>query len=893
MFGTPLPADSGIFVTSTNDENQPRSAEKQGSVKYNTSSLGILQEISNSSRRRHKPSRATVRGIFPESTIFTDAVQDLEDSPSRRSDGSDTTLTMIKLRNGSLSDRTGTVLNSPVPKQLKNRKKSRTSLRSSSFHATEYIEALESELASVNAKLEAISSQSTSKSQAAKIRALSKQLKALRDEVVDWESKFEDRVGDEVFQRTQFENGLRKRLKSLEDAIEEKDVHIRELECDLEVARTKLKETEELEVALNRRVDVLTELLAQSPTRLDFPSNTSTPSNTEESKPTRPRSWVIPRLPTSPAVGKQSYFPLQNASEWKEHGRRPSESISEDREEVHSPLDYEAYPDLVNDHSESALSQSLSGHGTLVNSAPSTSSRPTSLISVSSHGMSWGLPLPPDDSKSCGKPRKMRRFAPGSTSLKPLILPTSAAIPQSLPVSAPVESVYQSPFKHSSSNSLDPTTAFSSRIPSSPTETPTRPFRRRSVQHPQSFNMESENNKMSWVSNQKELENSDILGIDMESPQTHSADSLTLTRVPTLHAELENAQRKAPDMDKHALLDWTEDEGLSTIRAMRITPPRPNLDSIILEESPSPRLPVLEQRHHSQTTHSSPIPLRRIRSYQQLRGVHDPTFITIPISAHGIFSRISEFLVSLKQRPKAIAKRIVVNAWSRGSSRFGGLGWWLIGLIMGPKNQGNSASHDSALATHNDAKWHQFSDPTYVPQYSEDSYLDHVQERYQLQTPPTKVESTDPASVQYRSMHTPSMNGRYGTTQCVGPHESRRRTNTCSNCVEPPSKRSLKLWAQFALTMVLAVGVAIIEGPGALLCDDDDIHHQHHTSRPCASSHGSMQLEADRANSQYHDNEEQNLLRNDSAAITNDDMDWDINRPINGPTSNFASDSWV
>ena len=41
----------------------------------------------------------------------------------------------------------------------------------------------------------------------------------------------------------------------------------------------------------------------------------------------------------------------------------------------------------------------------------------------------------------------------------------------------------------------------------------------------------------------------------------------------------------------------------------------------------------------------------------------------------------------------------------------------------------------------------------------------------------------------------------------------------CGDCVEPSSRRTLRLWFQFSLTIVLAVGIAIKHGPGTLLIE--------------------------------------------------------------------------
>lgn len=59
------------------------------------------------------------------------------------------------------------------------------------------------------------------------------------------------------------------------------------------------------------------------------------------------------------------------------------------------------------------------------------------------------------------------------------------------------------------------------------------------------------------------------------------------------------------------------------------------------------------------------------------------------------------------------------------------------------------------------------------------------------------------------------------------------RTFPCDDCTEPSSRRTFRLWFQFSLAIVLAVGVAIKHGPGSLLVNDDvpplpePQHYQH------------------------------------------------------------------
>ena len=101
----------------------------------------------------------------------------------------------------------------------------------------------------------------------------------------------------------------------------------------------------------------------------------------------------------------------------------------------------------------------------LSDSIPTFSSRPTSIQSASSVGLTSpeGLSdLVGSQTTSAIRQRKMRRLPSGTCTLKPLILPKAAIIP-SIPASAPLYTFPESPFDDLSHKSVDSLTAFLSQ----------------------------------------------------------------------------------------------------------------------------------------------------------------------------------------------------------------------------------------------------------------------------------------------------------------------------------------------------------------------------------------------------------------------------------------------
>ena len=468
---------------------------------------------------------------------------------------------MPKLREVSLNEKTPPIFNSPPAKQAKGRKKTKLHLRSASFEATKYIEHLESQLGSLNTRMEALTSPTTAKTQAAKLRGLHSQVRSQRQELSEWEKKFGERVDDEIYRRTKLEAGLKLRIQTLEEEAQVKDMKIKELGWELESALIKAREAESLGTTnqnLERRVDVLTELLAQSPTRTSLHSASAPGGNDSVASPKRtprPKSLMLPRIPSSPGATRFSSNIGIDTSAWYGRNSLSASSISESPdEEITQSLDgalaAAAHNSLDFSNTRSTSVQSSIDQATFSRPGASVSSRPTSVISSSSFGASWGLPPPvgvSEDPRSASRPRKMRRFPSGSCALKPLVLPTTT-VTQSLPASAPVHGSYDYPSREASNSSIDPTSAVLSRPQDrSPFVTPTQPVRRRSATWAQNQALKALEGKAQWTPDDEicHSESKDaaheVLFDEEKSVTLEDLSSSRLTKRRSLQAELEQA----------------------------------------------------------------------------------------------------------------------------------------------------------------------------------------------------------------------------------------------------------------------------------------------------------------------------------------------------------------
>lgn len=804
-----------------NNENSPLSADKRiFGEEMPPSPVNILQEIHNSTRRKKRAPRRGLGSIFQDCSA-TESTSSLnggswynESSNSSPLSLKTSPVNMMKLREGSLNQRTPPPLSSPLAKQIKGRNASRLNLRSTSFEASKYIEHLESQLTALNAKLDTLVSPNTNKTRATKLRALTVEARNLRHEVADWEKNFAERVKEGMEQGLELQAGLKSRMQAAEDEGQIKDMKIKELEFENEKLRLKLKDTDSLEITnanLEKRVDVLTSLLVQSPTKLEFGSAASSPGKVDPQKRTPRRRSML-----SPAGGvRLSLSTIGESTFWHSGALRSDSSISVSPEQPnhYGEDDALASPGPAAGLQHTGVFDEDSGRSTFDRSVASSSSRPTSLHSNSSFGaLSWGLPLATErdgQSRSPHRQRRMRRFPSGCGTLKTLILPNAAGT-VSLPASAPVYQVSDSDKRDISNFSLDPTIAFLSQDEcGSPFGTPTQPKRGRSNTWAQEQALRSLEGR-SGVPGETLEECAPI-----QSPPPTVEEILTKAmrettnrfeekrpRPKSLEEELKEAYLDASDSSFAASFEdgliQVDEEGGPVERCKEGIQPHENAmdsDSILIgiderPSSPSSSKAHLRQRHVSPPPETPPM-LSKLPALIRSPPKSPPSTAVASSNVSGLCTRLTSMITRTKQDPRVLAQRLLYNAWTLGAARLGGIGWWLLGVLFGSRSVNRERQTDEVTGEVQPANafdWRPYS-ASASRRRTAQCFLAHRSGGSSKRKPPVEAEQNREE-----------------------PH-----VFPCEDCEEPSLRRTFRLWFQFSLTIVLVVGVAIKYGPGTLL----------------------------------------------------------------------------
>ena len=815
------------FTRSINNDNAPSSAEKRSLYGEDLpkSPVNILQEIHKMSTRKKRTSPRPGFGVIWEDDTKQDDAGERSWYNGGSSDCSPappaTTPARKQLREISMNQKTPPPLGSSMPKHVKSRSTNRGKLRSASSETAQYIEHLESELASAHARLDLQPSPKTSKLRAAKIRDLTTENRNLKHENSEWQKNFESRLQEERAKRLDIDMELTSAMRMLEDELETKNARMAELEWELDSMRVRIRDLEGLEAInhnLERRIEALTNLLVQSPTKLELSSASTSPVRADPSKrPLRPKS-MLPRLPTSPgamrtslptvaeaSLGRSQILGLDGVGSPEEPSRRGSTDSN-----VQSPAPAQEDPSqFLRRHSGSV--EGRSRNSTSFRSGPSSVSKHTSMRSSCSFGpIAWTSPE--HESRSAAKQRRMRRFPSGSNALKPLILPSATDVPV-LSASTPVFSSPDStPGQNVSDLSMDLIAISPSMIRNS---YPSEQSRRRSsataaqeqalkalegksvdTKHPRSDASESRPTDV----------REDAMGVDASTADEERWRS----RPRSLQKELEEAE-----MEQCASVQdetWSHNTNLASAD---------NAGTTAALDPTSSRIPLpANQRRQAQDVDTTPRPAQRQPplNFATSYPAKAPPSTSLTVDhAQGLFSRITEIITQTKQSPAILARRFLAKAWSSGSKRLGGIGWWLLGLLNTTRwcKQERKADIETAedrpmsnACCGRDASSEINCAGPYGGSFT----------RYD--GPSNRMES-------WLSPHVSRNIRNHNTSSAPTPQPPRL---LCDHCVEPSSRRTLRLWLRFSLTMVLAVGVAVMRGPEYLLPSSDphDLTHEHH-----------------------------------------------------------------
>ena len=864
---------SPLFATSSNPnpveslsrqvslENSSMSAEKRSMYgeELPPSPVNILQEIQRSTRKKRSSPRPGFGAIFQDNT----QTQEVNGASERSwyQEGSRncspaasvaTPINMTKLREVSGNQKTPPPpLSSPLTKQVKGRGIRRINPRSASAEASKYIEHLESQLASVNAKLDSLMSPNTNKLRSAKLRALTVDNRNLRQDLSAWEKQFAARVKEERDQLLTVETELKIRLRTLENDMEVKDARIAELEWTIESMRVKVGDAEGLEeanIGLEKRIETLTNLLGQSSNTLNMCAATS-PVRADPIKRTpRPKS-MLPKIPSPSGVARLSLSTVSESAFWQPSNKGLTSSVVESPvdavldgigQDTQSPIYDEGIqsPDCRRQSSQSGLLESKSRISGSFRSAPSSASRPTSFRSSGSFGPTpWGLPhLDEVDVRSANKQRKMRKFPSGSVSLRPLILPAATVVP-SLPASAPIyPSIEATARRDISEVSLDPTTSFSLKhVDSSPFTTPDQAGRQRSTSWAQEQTLKALEGRFVDV-DVDNLEDKEASPAIMQTTEETrfgfrkvlSEDPKRRSRPRSLQKELEEAEIEQAEQAQTLVSHEPFGDGLIPVemdaRPEESPESSPAIIGIDLNPSKAPSSTALARRSRllvkSKESEDTP---NREESTALPACASSPPVKVVPSTtlttrhAFGILSRLTNLISHTKQDPFVLARRLLSNAWVQGSKRLGGMGWWLLGLVYGTRWRKRKRTADSGIVeptTTQDFDW---------PHFTAEASRSRSAEYY-LRDYGACHQNKEPwLSPPYASVQPPPLlsNTLPPPTPCPNPRKE-PHLFPCNDCVEPSSRRTLRLWFQFSLAIVLAVGLAIKHGPASLLSELPD-----------------------------------------------------------------------
>ena len=827
-----------LFTRPVNNENSPSSVEKR--ILYGEdlpqSPVNILQEIHIISTRKKRMSPKTGSGaIFEDNTITG---KDDASETSWYNEGSNhcspatlamTPARMNQLREVSLNQRTPSPLGSPLVKHVKGRNPIRPKNRSASTEVATYIEHLESELASAHAKLESQPSPKTSKLRSAKLRTLTTENRSLKHDNAEWEKRFDARIHEERDRRLEADLEMRSRMQMLEDELEMKDARTAELEWEVESMRVRIRDLEGLEVinlSLERRIEALTNLLVQSPAKFDVSSASTFPVRVDPSKRIpRPRS-MLPRIP-APSRGIR--LSLTTVSE-SAIGR--SKSLGSPSSIVESPED-----SLGGDINEANLQSPICNQDTSsprytrqsgsfdgrsrasasFRSATSSTSRSMSMRSSGSfRPVSWDLAE--QEPGSTTRQRRMRRFPSGSNSLKPLILPSASVGPSTPGPASSGQSIETTARRDCSTVSCDPPSAFLSTLGDDSAQfTPEQTGYERSASWAQEQTLKALEGKFKNIDN---VCNDDRQGTLSLSPD-EAEQLMGFREIPTdkskrrsrprsLQKELEEAEieqtvgaQATADTDylqiyEDGLIPVEDDQGPDgRIDGMDATPSKIPLSALYFQQrrlaaGPKP-IPSTIQ-HKIPFACAIPSPLKAPSS-TALTSEH----------AHGLFTRLTNVITQTKQDPYILARRLLANAWSQGSKRLGGMGWWLLGLVYGTRWRKRKRRADSGIVEADSTRnfdWQHFSAQASRSRTAEHYFRDYGRTHSNRET------WLSPPHVSRRAVSPiiPSSSSR------PQPH-----LFPCKDCEEPSSRRTFRLWFQFSLAIILAVGMAVKHGPGTLL----------------------------------------------------------------------------
>lgn len=742
-------------------------------------------------------------------------------------------------------------------KSAKTRAKIAGKRRSVSGEARMYIDHLEAELASAQAQLQAINSPSVTREQSSRLRSLHHEAQQLQEEVAAWEERYEERVQEELDRHHSVEVGLRSQVRRLEQDAEETRCQLGELEAQLDTAKQTVEAVERANVNLEKRLEIMSELLAASPTKIDL--HAVTPGMTR--KHGRPKS-MVPRFPTASSLvtspvreqhpHTQPTSPLFNFTDMRMGAALPAL-------EPHGlTLDT-----ILTQSSDAVSSSDVESLFSPTSAAPGDGDSTTT---VSEHQPQpppnfnlWSMQTIHQSTKSRPVGRRMRRFGAGSIGPKPLILPSTSGC-DFIPGSAPplferseTMPVYSFQDEDDGCNEPEDQESPSSqllrrRASTTADESTLANLEASSLLQPPPPRVDvvSEESMLSWTcrpppsasSQATTSRNFSSLGSvagrnlmdELTAVRTIGTDSEGAEDAATTGVETDSCELKG-DVDGDMKMRATDDSSIGDAALCYGIEVEEGIDvhSILSAESSSSAL----QLSISDNAHPVTNPTRCHTRFPSTTAT-----TAGPNSVMSLFHRLRHLFADLWRSPVLLARHMVQTAQGRMSripTPLRNVQWWLVGVLLGPmarrrmmstsasSSRGREADRKALLATD--------GDQTENMAYGTISYT----------TPPsTPACRNDVGSTTAFDDLSANGGSRPGTISGKGKkrvqhkrqsslHHQRRRASRLRGEERKKGmglfrRHSPWLWLKFSLTLAFAVGVAFADGPGSLLRRGGRVH---------------------------------------------------------------------
>jgi hypothetical protein len=176
----------------------------------------------------------------------------------------------------------------------------------------------------------------------------------------------------------------------------------------------------------------------------------------------------------------------------------------------------------------------------------------------------------------------------------------------------------------------------------------------------------------------------------------------------------------------------------------------------------------------------------------------------------GTLSRYTSYVQEMRRDPSALARRVIANAWHSNWNRLGKLSWWVLGLFLGTGPR--SERLDSVTSPGWD--WDRYNGEAIAEEMCE-SAVGATEQEYNVSSQESLSRASQPRSIGSDE----SDPGHRAAVSAAKAKAALQQDNQDVQKQKPGWRKSLYLWGQFSVAIMLAVGGAVISGPEEMLRD--------------------------------------------------------------------------